>query len=575
MKLTYLQFPDVRSIIIRQLIEIQVPFVTKTIINMKNRYILSLLLILVATLLMPSCNDDSVVPEITPVDLNGTPLVYESLNENDILEIPVKYSSNDGLKKAFYKLVSKNENSYKYSYSAEYNIPVSGNTLDIKLSIPVTINLHSVVIAVSDNNDVISVETVKIEEVKKSPVISFKNGINTRKTVAIGIPFNIYGNVQSENELKQLSFIPVNDGQMGTPVQLEIGNKSNIDFVAEVPVQAGLQYILIKAENIFEGVSIDTFYVENVVNDDFITLTMNQEITELSRFFKQEQNVIQGNITSGSDIKSLRYAITKDGVEEAMQEVSLGDVTNETEFSLDVLGEQGMTNVKLVAENNQGKTVTLNLAIPDVLVRLAEMDVVMSTDPADNKAFLALYHAPYVFGYNEAFQNQEMIDWILVNRGNSAQPVSGLAYSAGETYYNAISPYIPGFTKLTYLFLSSRRSGVSSAIYNTIEAEKDILTVMEQYGDYNIYTGSRRVGDYYDPSNKKDGAFIIGWGTHTHPEVSPAVVSNVAWAMIWVKQVTRKSNGHYEVSFHIKYPKEDRRTPNNESIIAPYAPYPL
>ncbi|MFV0590564.1 MAG: hypothetical protein ACK5M7_04195 [Draconibacterium sp.] len=542
---------------------------------MKKEYILNILLILVAALYSPSCKDDPAVPEIAPIELNGTPLVYEYLNENDVLEIPVKYSSTNGLKKAFYKLVSKNENSYKYSYSTEYSIPVSGNSLDITLSIPVAINLYSVVIAVSDNNDVMSVETVKIEEVKKSPEITFKNGINTRKVVAIGIPFNIYGNVQSENELKQLSFIPVKNGQMGTPVQLGTGDKSNVDFVAEVPVEAGLQYVLIKAENIFEGVSIDTFYVESVVNDDFITLTMNQGITELSRFFEQESNAIQGSITSGSDIKSLRYAITKEGVEGTMQDVSLDDVTNEAEFSIDILGEQGMENVKLVAENDQGKVVTLNLTIPDVLVRLAEIDVEMSTDPADNKAFLALYHAPYVFGYDEAFQNQEMIDWILVNRGNSAQPVSGLAYSAGETYYNAISPYIPGFTKLTYLFLSSRRSGISLPIYNTIEAEQDILTVMENYGSYNIYTGSRRVGDYYDPSNKKDGAFIIGWGTHTHPEVSPAVVNNVAWAMVWVKQVILKSNGHYQVSFHIKYPKDDKRTPNNESMIAPYDPYPL
>ncbi|MGV8137799.1 MAG: hypothetical protein AB2L20_21530 [Mangrovibacterium sp.] len=544
---------------------------------MMNKYILRVFLAMLTGLCLFACDDDNMDPA-NQIDLEGTPEVYEYLTENASLEIPVNFTSGAGLKKAFYKIVTRNGNTYKYTYGPEISIPVSGNKLDIVLSIPVTINLYSVVIAVYDNDDIVSLKTLKVEEVKKSPVITFKDGIKFRNTAAIGIPFAIKGHVTSEHELKQLTFIPVNNGQLGTAVALGLGNKSDVDFVADIPVAAGLEYVLIKAVNTFDGASVDTFRVHQVVNDDFINLTMDQGVTELSRFFDQEQNTIKGRIASGSDIQSLHYTITKNGTEGTTQEVALGpDAGNETVFTFGILGEQGMENLKLVAVNKQAKTITVNLPIPVVHTRILTLEnIEMSTDPDDQKCFFSAYHTPHVFGKDVAMSNQLLIDWVFVNRGTSGQPCSPHAYGAGTAYYDALSPYLQGFTQLTYLFLSSRRSPMTQQGVSAIESEQDMMAYMANYSDnYNIYTSSRRVGDYFDPVNKSNGGFIIGWGTHTHPAVSPAVVQNVAWGVAYIKQVTKKPNGHYKIIFDIKVPKNDVRSANNASVIAPYDPYPL
>ncbi|MDD4193278.1 MAG: hypothetical protein PHI28_18225, partial [Mangrovibacterium sp.] len=288
---------------------------------MKHTYLTKVLLSVFLALFLFACEDD--VNEEYDIDLKGTPEVYESINEKGNLEIPIKITCEAALKKAFYKTVDKIVGYGKPVVSAEKSIPVSGNTLDTVIEIPVTMNLYQIVIAVYDDNDVVYLRTVKVEEVKKAPVLTFKDGINIRKTAAIGIPFKIEGNVTSEHELKQIGLTPVNNGNPGATVSLDLGNKSNVNFSASVPVAAGLQYVLLKAENIFGGITVDTFRVQNVVNEDFISITIAENQTELNYFFDQEDNELKGAVSSGSDIISLRYAVTKNGSEGALQTVNL------------------------------------------------------------------------------------------------------------------------------------------------------------------------------------------------------------------------------------------------------------
>ncbi len=533
-------------------------------------------------ILLFACQEDTIEMNYA-IDLKGTPEVYESLNENANLEIPIAITSEKGLKKAYYKIVTNQENTYKPKIGPEINIPVSGNSLDTVLSIPVTMDLNSVVIAVYDTDDIINLRTIKVEGVNKSPVITFKNDIDFRKTAAVGINFKINGNVTSENELKQISFTPVNNGNESTSVVLDLGNKSNVEFVADVPVEAGLDYVLLRAENTLGGISIDTFKVLNVVSDDFINLNINGNLTELNHFLIDEKNTISGVINSGSDIKSLKYIITKNDTEGVAQPVTSGVEDNELEFNIDITGEAGMQSVKLIAENNGGKTMTLNLPIPEASYRANYLkDVVMSTDPADDKCFFSAYKTPHVYGIAEAKSDQLMVDWILTYKSSGAQPVSGLAYGASSAYYENTLPYLQGFTQLTYLYLTSKRSIVTEEAFNELVSEADIKSYIDTYifgpapegQNYNVYTSSRRVGDTFNES-KSEGGFVIAWGTHTHPTVDPAVVNNVAHALVWVKRVTQKANGHWEFVFDIKYPKDNQRTANNQSVIAPYDPYPL
>lgn len=549
--------------------------------KMKNKYLIRIVFSLIIGLFLMACEDEII--EEYKIDLNGTPDYYEYLNEKGSLEIPIKITCEKGLLKAFYKTVDKVVGYAKPVVSAENNIHVSGTTMDTTIVIPVTMNLYQVVIAVYDNDGVVNLRTIKVETVKEAPVLSFKNGISSRNTVCIGIPFNISGTVESVHDLKSVSLVPVINGTESTPISITVTDKKKVEFTQAVPVTAGLQKVYFKAENSFGGTAVETYAVKNVVTEDFISLSMAGDVSELNYFFDQEDNELKGSMASGSDIKSLKYAITKNGVEGALQAVTLTNPGNETDFSIIIKGESGMQNIRIVAENNGNKTITVNLAIPEIAIRANYLqDVVMSTDPADNKCFFSAYRTPHVFGLTEGKNNQLMIDWVLTKTSSGVQPISLHAYGANSTYYANALPYLGGFTQLTYLYLSSKRTIMTQNSFNEIQSEKDIKNYVDKYifgpapegQNYNVYTSSRRVGDTFSAS-KPDGGFVIAWGAHTHPTVSPAVVNNVAHALVWLKKATQKSNGHWDFVFDIKFPKADQRTPNNESAIAPYDPYPL
>ena len=91
--------------------------------------------------------------------------------------------------------------------------------------------------------------------------------------------------------------------------------------------------------------------------------------------------------------------------------------------------------------------------------------------------------------------------------------------------------------------------------------------------NYNIINADRRVSDVFGVSTATKG-FLMGWGYRSHP-TSTAVILNEAFALILVKEVTKKANGHYVVTFDIKAPKVDQRALYSATPIAPYEPYPL
>ncbi len=543
---------------------------------MKTKNIIKIILFFFIGFVWYACEDEDIIENYT-IDLNGASDYYESLNENGILEIPIKITCESGLDTAYYKTVDKIVGYESPVVSAGVDIPVSGTTLDTTLKIPVTSNLYQIVIAVYDNDGEINLRTIKVDSVMTAPELSFKNDLDFRNTACIGIPFTISGTVESVHELKSITLTPVINGGNSTPINIEVTDKSSVTFSQSVPVSEGLTHILFEAENTLGGISVDTFKVMNVVSEDFISVTVGDGSTELSRFFLDEQNTISGVIQSGSDITSLEYFITKNGVEGGSQSIDLGNnPINEFEFSIDITGESSIEGLKFVAKNNSGKQNTASLTIPVVHTRIVTLEnLEMSTDPDDNMCFFSAYHTPHVFGKDVAINNQTILDWVFVNRGTSGQPCSLHAYGASTGYYDAISPYIPGFSKLTYLLLTSKRGNFTEEGISAIESEEDMADYITDYADYNVVSSSRRVGDYYDPTSKPTGGFVIGWGTHTHPTVSPSVVENVAWAVVYIKQTTQTANGNYKIVFDIKIPKTDVRTANNASIIEPYDPYPL
>ena len=523
-----------------------------------------------ASFFLGACSDDDTYPSYS-IDFKGQPDRYESLNENDDLEIPLYVTSDAGLKSAYYKVTTKDSDG-NYIIGNAVNIPVEGNTLDTNVKVPVVQGMSHVVFAVFDNNDQMFKHTVLVDEVKKAPVLTLKDGIDVKNTVCVGINFAVRGQIQSDYELEKVWAVPVVDGAEKSSVETSASNTFDIS----VPVEAGLQYVLVKARNIYGGTGVVKLTVNKVVNEDFVDLSLSTAMPALNRGV-----LLKGIIASGSDIASAKYAIQKDGTLGAYKDLTLLDNQgNEAKFELELNVNDGIENVKVEVVNKSNVNASDDYKVSKI--RTLE-NVTMSTDPADGTCFLALYEDTPVFGVDVAKDKQDRIDFYLANKGSGVQPLSPHAYGAGKAYYDASLPYISGFTTLTYAYLSSRRGKLIREEFEAITSGEELNTLLDYRikgpkpdgENYNIQKASRRVGDTFNDSNKKDGGFLLGWGNHTHPTVSPAVVDNVAFAIFWVKSVTKKENGHWVMVFDVKYPFDDQRAPNNQGSIVPYEPYPL
>ncbi|TRX45973.1 hypothetical protein FNW54_06395 [Bacteroides sp. HF-5092] len=551
---------------------------------MKNYSFINLFVVMVFSLLLGACDyDDDYVSY--SIDLKDTPDQYEYLDENGELEIPLYVASEAGIKSAYYKVGVKNdEGKVVIGNAVDIPVPEKSSNDILSVKIPVVKNMSHIFFAVFDKNDQLYKRTVTVAEVRNAPVLAFKDNVDQKKTVCVGIPFNIKGEIQSEYELASVWAVPVVNGVEKEAVQ---GSLSSTNFELSIPVEAGLQSVLVKAANVHGGVATKEFKVLNVVMEDFLDLTFTSDLTELNRTIIGKVKSIDGIIASGSDIVSVKYAIKKNGSLGNYTELPLIDSEgNEAKFSIQLTGEEGMESVEIVAAN-QGNVTTTEKPRVKVLSasRVASLtDVTMSTDPADNACFLALFEETPVFGVSTAINKQERIDFYLANKGNGVQPLSPHAYGAGDAYYNASKPYITGFETLTYAFISAKRGKITKDAFDAISSEQGLQEFLESSiippspdgENYKIYTASRRVGDTFNDTSKKEGGFLFGWGTHSHPTVSPAVgVSNVAFAIFYVKSVTKKANGHWTMVFDVKYPLTDERAANTGGSIAPYAPFPL
>ena len=246
---------------------------------------------------------------------------------------------------------------------------------------------------------------------------------------------------------------------------------------------------------------------------------------------------------------------------------------------------QGLQAVVIIIYDKDGKLSSKSVNVKSVVPSKDNVktltDVVMSTDPADNQNFFSFYEANPVFGQSEALTKQDRIDFIAVNMGG-ARFISPNAYGAGSTYYSASKATLAGFTTLSYAFFSSNRAYINRANFDAIATEADLTNFLNDTviaippkggANYNIINADRRVSDVFGVSTATKG-FLMGWGYRSHP-TSTAVILNEAFALILVKEVTKKANGHHVVTFDIKAPKVDQRALYSATPIAPYEPYPL
>lgn len=246
---------------------------------------------------------------------------------------------------------------------------------------------------------------------------------------------------------------------------------------------------------------------------------------------------------------------------------------------------RGLLSVVVIITDKAGRVSSQGIDVKSVNPSKAAVktltDVVMSTDPADNQNFFSFYESTPVFGSSVALTKQARVDLIAVNMGGG-RLISTNAYGAGSTYYDASKVALAGFSTLTYTFLTSTRTFVNRANFDAIKTEADLTKFLNDTviaitplggANYNIINADRRVSDVYPAANAEKG-FVIGWGYRSHPTAT-AVILNESFALIIVKSVTKKANGHYVITFDIKGPATDQRADYNATTIAPYSPYPL
>jgi hypothetical protein len=298
---------------------------------------------------------------------------------------------------------------------------------------------------------------------------------------------------------------------------------------------------------------------------------------------------IQYTSTSDSGIASASYKVVNNRASEIMlvqsPAVPLSFHGKVVDTTIKVPVRTGLKSVVIIIYDKDGKMSSKSVNIKNVVPSKANVktltDVVMSTDPADNQNFFSLYEANPVFGQSVASTKQARIDFIAVNM-NGARFISPNAYAADANYYNASKTALAGFSTLSYAFFSSSRAYINRANFNAIATDADLTKYLNDTiiaippaggANYNIINADRRVSDVFGVSTAEKG-FMMGWGYRSHP-TSTAVILNEAFALVLVKEVTKKANGHFVVKFDIKAPSADQRAAYSATPISPYTPYPL
>ncbi len=310
------------------------------------------------------------------------------------------------------------------------------------------------------------------------------------------------------------------------------------------------------------------------------------KIAELEADTKLEVPI---TITSEKGVKSAFYKVVTKPVDKLVvgAQTDLPLNGNKVETTIKIRITSDLNSIVFAAFDADGvivyRTVTIDaIKIVDHAARQLK-DVQISTDPADNKCFVALYEATPIFGKDVALTKQSRIDWVVTKNGSAIQPIVPHAYGAGASYYTNSLPYLTGFTELTYGFISAIRGKIVKSEFDALNTDNDLRNYVNTRisgpapdgENYNVRGTDRRVGDTFNTTNKATGGFIFGWGSRNHPTASTAGAVNTAFGFAWVKSVTQKANGHYIMTLDIKYPSYDEREANNKSSIAPYSPYPL
>lgn len=487
----------------------------------------------------------------------------DGANVGDEITIPVKASSQKGVKRLSYFFITKTANGTSSGQPVNIDKPKEyPQEIEESIKFKIQPDLLSLVIVSFDGDNRASQVEISVSEIRALPVLTFKGGVDYLPTYFESKRLAVEGLVTSEFDLASITYHTILDGKASSEMAVNITDKKNAPFKAEVIAKKGLTAVVVTAKNIYNGLVSDTLKIGTIV-DDAVNITLAGNISAIANAYADSVNTLTGNISSGSDVSVFSYAMKVNGSYGAEQTIALGTPADDFTFSIPFNPVPATQAIRISAANAGGKTKVVEVPILKINRRLLRFsNIVLTTEigPGKNNWFSA-YKAPHVFDVTNAAANQEMIDFGTIVYSNAFRFVPPFIYTAGAGYQTAVAPYMPGFTKATYAMVTANRRSVTPAAMDTLRwdnnLENYIKTNIKGPGpigeNYNVTTTNRRISG--DPV--VGTGFIIGWGSWN---LATSVVNNEAFGVVLVKAFTTSGSGVGTVTLDIIVPAQDVRT---------------
>lgn len=495
------------------------------------------------------------------------------INVGDEVTIPVSVKSESGVKRLAYYFINTTANGTEAGTAVNIDRDDFPKELQHDIVFTITENMSELVI-VSFNKENFSSEVhITMSEIRQLPVLTFKDGIDFQQTVFENKVMKIEGQVTSAFDLEIITYHTLINGNYSGETPIAFTDKRNTPFEANVTVVDGLTAIIIKAVNIYGGKAVDTFKIGSVAADA-VSIALGGGMTDIDVVYADSVNTISGNASSGSDMQSLSYAISTNGVYGSEQAIDLGTPLDQFAFNFSFTGTNGMDAIRISGENAGGKTQVIEYPIDRVYNKLLHFsNIVLTTEigPGKNNWFSA-YQAPHVFDITNAAQNQLMLDFAFIKYSATANRIVPAAvFNASTAYRNAIAPYMVGFSKAPYTMVTANRAHINDQVFNELGwdgeltdfLQSSIIAPTSQGGEnYNLVVANRRVSGDMVPGS----GFVIGWGSWNFADNT---VNNQAFGLVIVKAYSVE-NGFATVTLDIKVPAEDNRTKFNPVSLFDY-----
>ena len=495
------------------------------------------------------------------------------INVGDEVTIPVSVKSESGVKRLAYYFIKTTANGTEAGTAVNIDRDDFPKELQQDIVFTITDNMSELVI-VSFNKENFSSEVhIAMSEIRQLPVLTFKDGIDFQQTVFENKKMKIEGQITSAFDLESITYQTLINGTYSGETPIAFTDKKNTPFEANVTVVDGLSAIIIKAVNIYDGKVVDTFKIGSVAADA-VSIALEGGMTDIDVVYADSVNTISGSASSGSDMKSLSYAISTNGVYGSEQAIDLGTPLDQFAFNFSFTGTSGMDAIRISGENEGGKTQVIEYPIEKVYTKLLHFsNIVLTTEigPGKNNWFSA-YQAPHVFDITNAAQNQLMLDFAFIKyTATSNRIVPAAVFNASTNYRNATAPYMVGFTKAPYTLVTANRPHINDQVFNELGwdgelnnfLQSSIIAPTSQGGEnYNLVVANRRVSGDMVPGS----GFVIGWGSWNFTDNT---VNNQAFGLVIVKAYTEE-NGFATVTLDIKVPAQDNRTKFNPVSLFDY-----